>query len=310
MEYIFLIIACSFFAVQFIFQKLFEKRAAEGISACLWNQFVSCAVMIVFLIAKSGIPTELNMNAVVYALGYSVCGVICTVASITAMSFGKVSLVSMFTLSGGMIIPFVYGIVVLGEENGFFKWLGMIVLCISLIPSLIKKEGKNTGSHLKLALYCIVIFISNGVICVFSKAHQVSAYAITEDGFVLLTAFMRCAASIVLILIFALISRFKGEREVLSHAFWQIGKEKMTWKLFVFLIFSAGAYAVCNTLGNVFSLKCMVTMDASIQFPLLSAIVIILSAIFGRIFFGEKISKNTVLSLILSVAGIGIFMIQ
>ncbi len=75
------------------------------------------------------------------------------------------------------------------------------------------------------------------------------------------------------------------------------------------LIAFASATAVCNTIGNLFSLRCMLTMDASIQFPILSAVVIILTALFGRIFFGEKITRGSAVSLLMSAASIGLFMI-
>ena len=84
----------------------------------------------------------------------------------------------------------------------------------------------------------------------------------------------------------------------------------MTGILFVILLVFAGAYAVCNTLGNIFSLRCLLTMDASLQFPILSAVVIVLTALFGRIFFGEKITRNTWISLAMSVLGIGLFMLN
>ena len=43
MEYIYLLIACAFFSLQFIFQKLFEERTVGGLSVCLWNQIV-CSI--------------------------------------------------------------------------------------------------------------------------------------------------------------------------------------------------------------------------------------------------------------------------
>ena len=51
-------------------------------------------------------------------------------------------------------------------------------------------------------------------------------------------------------------------------------------------------------------------MDASIQFPLLSATVIVLTAVLSRIFFKEKFTGDTVLSLLFSVVGIALFMIH
>ena len=113
-----------------------------------------------------------------------------------------------------------------------------------------------------------------------------------------------------IILAIAGVRKAKGENHVLRDSFWEIGRKKMTALLFLFIVGAAAAYAVCNTIGNIFSLQCLLTMDASLQFPILSAVVIVLTALFGRIFFGEKITKNTWISLAMSVAGIGLFMLN
>ena len=84
----------------------------------------------------------------------------------------------------------------------------------------------------------------------------------------------------------------------------------MTGLIFVMLLAFAALYSVCNTLGNLCSLRCMVTMDASIQFPVLSAVIILLTTVFGRIFFGEKITKYTAIGLLMSVGGILLFIVQ
>ncbi|MBO4933060.1 MAG: hypothetical protein J6I42_12845, partial [Clostridia bacterium] len=128
-------------------------------------------------------------------------------------------------------------------------------------------------------------------------------------GFMFLSAGIRFSAGLAIILALASVKRMRGEKEAYRNAFWNIARVPMTGTLFVLLFAVAGAFSVCNTLGNLFSLRCMVTMDASIQFPILSAVVIVLTALFGRMFFGEKITKGSAVSLIMSVAGIGLFMI-
>ena len=77
----------------------------------------------------------------------------------------------------------------------------------------------------------------------------------------------------------------------------------------VMLLALAAGYAVCNAMGNIFSLQCAVTMDSSIQFPILSGVVIFMTAVFGWLFFREKIGKSNLLSLALTLVGIGLFMI-
>ena len=49
-------------------------------------------------------------------------------------------------------------------------------------------------------------------------------------------------------------------------------------------------------------------MDASVQFPLLSAGVIALTARFGRIFFREKITPQALTGLFLSLVGFVFYM--
>ena len=307
MEYIYLFIACAFCALQFIFQKLFEERTKGGLTVCLWNALVCTLVTMIVLVIRSGIPAESNGYVILIAALYSASGLICTIASITAMSRGNVASLGTFCLAGGMILPFVHGIFALHEEAGLFKWLGIVVLLLSLSPSVMAKQSKMDT---RFAFYASVVFVTNGLVSIFSTMHQKSPQAIDGDGFRFIASAIRLAAAAVIILAIAAANKAKGEKHVLKSAIWEIGREKTTKVLFLLLLIFAGAYAVCNTLGNIFSLRCLLTMDASLQFPILSAVVIVLTALFGRIFFGEKITRNTWISLAMSVAGIGLFMLN
>lgn len=312
MDFVFLFIACAFFALQFIFQKLFEQRTIGGFSVSLWNQSVSCIAGMVFLFLKTiGTPAEAVTGAAfLYALLYSASGIICSTATLLAMGCGKVSSVGTYCLAGGMIVPFLYGILALNEEAGLFKWIGILVLCASLIPSVMGNDEKNGGKiNVRFVVYVSLVFLTNGLVSVFSKMHQISPAAMSEDGFLMLGSVIRFTAVLVIMLFMAAVKKSNGDRSAYRDTFWNISKKKMTGILFIVLIAFASATAVCNTIGNLFSLRCMLTMDASIQFPILSAVVIILTALFGRIFFGEKITRGSAVSLLMSAAGIGLFMI-
>ena len=308
MDVIFLLIACLFFSLQFIFQKLFTQRTAGGLSVCLWNQIVCCIASILLLLLQAeNLLRTISGPAFLYALLYAASTMICSVATIMAMDCGNIAIVSMFCLAGGMIIPYIYGILVLDENEGPGKWLGIAVLCAALLPPVLQKkkcaaEYRKTKMH--FIGYCTLVFLTNGFISVFSKMHQISAHAISEDSFIFLAALLRCSASLGMLLCLAARRHARGERHALRHVFWEIGKKPMNHRLFLLLIVLTGAYSVCNTLGNLFSLQCMKTMDSSIQFPLLSAIVIVLTALLGRICFAEKITRQTTYSLLLSTVGI------
>lgn len=316
MEYIFLLSACVFFSLQFIFQKLFEKRTRGDIASSLWNQVVSCAVMFAFLLVKSRGAFDINPHALMYSAFYSLSGIVCSAASIIAMTCGKVSALGTCCLAGGMILPFVYGIFFLGEPSGALKWIGMAVLCASLVPALIEKNPtensvkKEKSVSPKFVVCCLLVFFSNGLVSIFSKMHQISPFVADENSFLLASSVIRIAICLGAMLVLAFYSKSHGNSRVVRDTFVDIGKNGHTsGRMLALLAVFAGAYAVMNTLGNIFSLRCMITMDASLQFPLLSAAVIVITALLGRVFFGEKITRSTLVSLILSAAGIAIFML-
>ena len=312
MEYIYLLIACAFFSLQFIFQKLFQRRTIGGFGICIWNMLICCTIGSIFLVIKSGFPTQFTWGAFLLAFLTSICGIICTVSTITAMAYGKVSIVTTFCLAGGMIVPFVFGIAALNETAGLFKWIGMGILCLSLLPTILQKSDDVTEKkNNTMFIICnILIFMTNGVISIFSKIHQISDFAVDETSYLCIAAAIRFTSAVLILVVLASIKKKNGDPDAVKNTLWEIGTVKMTGKLYIYLIIVSGAYAVCNTLGETFNLYCMKTMDASIQFPVLSAVVIIMGAIFGRLFFKEKINKDSAVSLILSVIGIGLFMIK
>ena len=305
MEYLLLLGACAFFALQFVFQKLFETRARSGFAVCLWNILVSGAVAVLFLLLKSGLPSAMRPEAAGIAALYAAAGLVCSVASISAMNCGPVSGVGIYCLAGGMILPFLYGVFALGEGADLLKCLGMGVLTLSLVPAVTgggaeKKAGTSGG--VRYVLWCAVIFLTNGLVSIFSKMHQISPYAADEDSFVMAGSLIRCGAALLLLLVSAAARKRSGEGG-LRAAFCEIGREPMTGRRFGLLMAFAAAYSVMNTLGNLLSLRCMNRMDASVQFPLLSAAVTVLTALFGAAFFRERIRAATWLSLALTVLG-------
>ena len=202
MEYIYLLIACAFFSLQFIFQKLFERRTIGGLGVCLWNLIVCCTVGSIFLVIKSGFPTQFTWGAFLLAFLTSACGIICSVSTITAMSYGKVSVVTTFCLAGGMIVPFVFGIAALGETAGLFKWIGMAILCLSLLPTLLQKsDNASEKKNNTMFIICnVLIFLTNGTISVFSKIHQISSFAVDETSYLCTSAAIRFVTSVLILL--------------------------------------------------------------------------------------------------------------
>ena len=144
---------------------------------------------------------------------------------------------------------------------------------------------------------------------IFSKAHQISPNAIGTDEFVLLNAVVCLTITGVGMLILTAVTGARGDKKPFRTVFYELAAGPMVPKVFLLCVAMTACYALCNGLGNIFSLRCALTMDSSIQFPLLSGIVIFLTAILGWLCFREKIGKNNLISLALTVVGITLFVI-
>ncbi|MBQ8642396.1 MAG: hypothetical protein IJ480_09290 [Clostridia bacterium] len=320
MDFLFLMIACLFFSVQFIFQKCFQKNTKSGYGITVWNQFHIYIFMGLYLFLTSDTPLQTTLTSLALSVGYAVSGLTSSTGSLFAMRYGKMSSVTTFCLLGGMILPFFYGVIFLQEEVTLWKVLGILVLIASMLPSLFEKDPsgaeRTRGDRIRYFIFCMMTFCGNGMVSVLSKAHQISENAmklptgeVDTDGFVLQNALVCLVIAFVILIVRAILAARAGDRTPVRSVYYEIGREKMIPKLFAILLALTAGYAVCNAMGNIFSLRCAMTMDSSIQFPMLSGVVIFMTAVFGWLFFREKIGKSGLLSLGLTLVGISLFMI-
>jgi multidrug transporter EmrE-like cation transporter len=172
-----------------------------------------------------------------------------------------------------------------------------------------EEQVRPLGKKLLFHGLCLVQFFFNGMTSIVSKAHSISPNGISSRGFTLLSGVLQAVLALTVLLCFAARERGVAGKGALRRIFVDVTKSRPTTAraLLVLAAFGFG-YALCNGLANVSSNECARTMDASIQYPAITAVVIVLTAVLGRIFFGEKITKSTLISLMLSMSGAILFM--
>lgn len=318
MEILYLSLACLLFSVQFIFSKAFQTRSAGGYAVGIWRSVVVSLAMLCYLIPMTGLPFSVTPTAWGYSIVYTLINFLGTAVLVPALKLGSLSITTTYCLLGGMILPFLYGILFLHEALTVTKCVGIALLTLSLLPALLHREddGEQQAAaqstflrkHLLFHGLCIIIFLTNGMGSCIAKAHQISPDAIDTNCFLALTTIQNALLSLLILTAIAIFWRAHGRKDAFRGAFWEIGLEKMSGKLMLILVLCCAAYSACNGVGNLFSFQCAKTMDSSIQFPIISAAVIVLTAFFGRIFFKEKIHRSDWIRLILSMAGILVFM--
>ena len=308
---IYLALTCTFFSVQFIFSKLYQKNSNGSINASLWMTIFYAIYSIVFFGVQIGFTPEISTSAVIYALLYSVAGIFTTLSSIIGMSLGRVSTITTFMLLGGMVLPFVYGVTVLNEAITIPKVIAIVIMIVSLIPSLIsKEEGENKEQdkkkHMLYILVLLIVFIGNGAISIITNASQKAPDAVSTENYMFIIAVIQIIIALTTAIIIALKNK-KSEENFTKSLFSGVGKA-YTLKAILLAFLCSALYGVCNSLGNVFSLACVnANMDASIQFPVISGSVIVLTALIAWALFKETPKKKDWISIVLSVAGVILF---
>ncbi len=306
------------YAVQFIFNKGYQKRAGGSFHSGIWMSLVSSLAMLAYLLpGRQGLTV--TVTSLLCAVIYGADTLFYTVMAMYVLRFGKVSDVTTYSLMGPLVLPFLTGIIVWNERLTPFKTIGVGILFLAMLSPLLmdqirkKKEGgsdiisekKTRISPIVFFCMCICLFLSNGLLSLTSTITQKVSDPVPPGDYLVLCKLVTALGAALILLCMGIRHRRAGDGSGIKGAFYRItadGKEQ-TGKNFGMEILCAALYAVCNGLANLLSLQCSRTMDASIQFPIICASIILTGPIMGRIFFREKIAPRDIPGLLLAAGG-------
>ena len=282
--YLFIIIAVLLITAQFSFTKIFANQIEQTTATVMVMLVFTSSVGALLFLIINGFQIEFSMFSFVMAFAFGTIMVFYFVIGVKVLSLGSLAVYSMFMMLGGMIVPFIYGIlflidcVTVGKVIGCFVLAGFMIMqtCVQ------KSESTDKGTKKKRILFiflCLVIFFINGSVSVISKAHQINAAAISEKSF----TFLSCSITVVEALLFLVFKRIFSVKSKLYTEIKQIIKTKP-----VLIMVALG---IVMHIGNFLLLIAAAHIPASIQFPMISGGAIFFSAIVSLLFFKEKIPK-------------------
>ena len=266
------------FAVQFLFNQKFQQSYGSDTKATFVFTFYKSAVAAIIMFVISGFKITVTPFSFLLAFISAVSGILMLYFSLKAFSVANLSVYSVFSMLGGMILPFLLGVCFYDEKLTVLK----CVCCVLIILAVLLNVQKGQNGK-KALLYYMAVFVLNGMAGVISKIHQSSGYPITDStGFTLLINLI----SVVICAIYLLIKCKKIP----------VVKGKN-------LLYSSG-YGVLNGVGNLFLLIALSNLPASVQYPLVTGGVMVFSTIIS-ILQKEKLTEKdyiaTAVSFIASV---------
>jgi drug/metabolite transporter (DMT)-like permease len=327
MQYLLLAAAALLFASQFVFTKLYQKNSNGSFNAAHWQNLWLGLFTALFVAALNRF--QLGFSTVTFAFGwvFALVSMLSGVVILAAMRFGQIAVLIVFSQIGSIVLPFIYGVGFLSEQVVPLKVIGVAVVIAALLPRAFGGLGKTKHAepaeetpdgaeeqekrgNKNVIFYCLCAasFLLTGTGSTVLKAHQVTQGALSTNEFMVWASMIKAAVVVPLIVAPAAVRTGQtagtgfGER-----LFYGVGK-RYALKVILMMTAFAAAYAACNGFGNVIMMNVAKKMDASVQFPLLCAMIITFTTLFSALIFREKLGKSDFITVGMAIAGTVIFM--
>ena len=294
-DHLFVIVSVILLAIGFILQKLYQKHAGQETIVGVTFSIYSACFSLVLLLAMNRFTPEFSWYSLINAALRAACGLAYTVIGFRIMKYGNVALYMLFLMSGGMILPAVWGWLFLHEAVIPLRVLGVMIIFVSILITQLSKERPN----LKLLFFCLAVFVLNGFVSVLSKLHQINTtyHTVSTESYALIGTILSLGMS--LILYACLRKKKRGAQDATPHR-----KRKLP----VIQILIVAGYSILGCVSSLIQLRGAKFLPASVLYPMITGGSIVFSGLFALLFFGERPSKREWLGIALCVCGTLLFL--
>ena len=269
--------AVVMFSLQFWFNDRFQSHCGSSAKAAMLFSLGANAAGFAALLLINRFRLEFTPFSALMALAAGLDGILFLVCSLKAFAVINLSLYSVFSMLGGMALPFVLGIAVYGEPLTLGKGL-----CFAFTAAALALTVKKDAGGKRARLWYAGIFILNGMSGVIAKIFQSAPYAKTSEAG------------------FSALSALAGA--LLAAAALPLVKGKLP-KITLRPALDMAAYGAVNRVANFLLLLSLAHLPASAQYPFVTGGVMIVSTLIS-FFTPQKPSKKELLAVALAFAGI------
>ena len=291
-----IIIASSEVGLMSELRKIYQVKNGTGvISTALFMFFFNIFAVAGGLVLAE--PISITTSGVMYATIFSVASLVTAILCLIGTGWGNISIIITCASLGKLVLPTIFGIIVLPEDNIItaYKVLGFLFAAITLVLNFVpEKSAEKNGNAFKFKLACIIVFFTQGsALIIYNIVNRMN---IAGDGFV--TMYM--AISVLLMLLAIVIAYFRNQ-----SVFKKEIKGTMTAKSILIII----GYAILAFTSDKLSLTCSGMVPLIFQAPVEFCVPIVVIAIIDFIIYRERLSKRQYIQLLTAFLSCGCFMI-
>ena len=301
--YLMLLIATILLAGNFAVTKLYQKKAGTSLQAGFLFNILGGLCTFFFFVAANGFRIHFSFYSLLMAFLFSLMLVSYTILGFRILKNGSMALYTLFLMTGGMTVPFVWGLFFLDEP---FSWLRLVGLCLLIFTvALTAFDGKQSKIAPSTILMCGIIFFLNGFTSIFSKMHQIEQNfeTVNTTEFVALTGLMKFILSAIAYLVILLLEKKKAKADPTqpNPSF----KPAIKTGTLIAIIVSS---TVLSGISYFFQLVGASNLPATVNYPMITGGSTLFSALVGIFVFKEKPSKVVILSVFLCLIGTLMFL--
>ena len=278
MYYLLIIFSVILFGGNFALNDIYRKMRGSSVKISLQFNFISSVAGFIALVVINGFRFEFTPFSLVMAILTALNGFGFTYCAFKALNRINLSMYSLFSMLGGMALPFVQGIIFYGEKLTLAKGVCFVIITVALILTIEKGEKK------KGTIFYIGIFVLNGMSGVLSKIFTEAPFDKTSAaGYSILSSICTVVLSVLFLTLL-----FRNKDDTPKNTFASV---------------SVGALGgILNKIANFILVFALLHVEASVQYPMVTGGVMIVST--AICFFGDrKPSKKEILSVLVAFVG-------
>ena len=291
MEFYLMLIASSLMvSVDFVFNKLYQRRCGATLQSGLFFNLLIGLFSAAIFFCVGGFRIELTPFSVIAALIMTATAITYVIIGFFILSKGKMAYYSFFRMSGSMLIPYIWGVLALGEELTPLRTVGVALILLSAVLLY----ADSFGMRVRYVWMLLAVFLLAGTVSVISKMHAISPSAVSPIGYVVLTSLAKplLCAPILLVL------HKKGKER--RQAWDARGRVTV-----LFLIFLS---ALITGLAYILQLYSAARLPASVVYPIVTGGSIVFTMIAGWVFFHERPRRRMLLAAGMAFFGTCLFL--
>lgn len=286
--YALILLSVCMFGGGFALQDVYRRKRGSNLKISMESAFIGSLAGLIVLLIVNGFSFEVTAFTLLMASLAALNSILFTFCAFKSLDYINLSLFSLFSMLGGMALPFFQGILFYSEGVTVAKCICVAFICAALACTIEKGERK------KGAIFYLGIFLLNGMSGVISKIFSASALPKTSAaGYTIWISICTIVLSAAVWGVLTLKDRGKALEAAENKP-----TKKVLWQSYGI----GAAYGAINKVANFLLVLALAHVDASVQYPMVTGGTMIVSTIIC--FFGDKKpTKKEMLSVALAFVG-------